>query len=1260
MAKASKVARYNLLQAFNDIYGNTYRAYQSLVLWMEMTPVSPTDASNNASTAMLYENTPTISQVVLGPDSIQKYWSATFSDVTATNAVALNTDGNFCFTSLASLGTPTATSDRPFSISFWAKITPVSVPEYLFAKQYTGVTDSYEYRAYWSGGFLFFVLKDMDSTRFMGRRVLATSWTGAWHHFVFTYDGGGSAAGYPAYSEGLRIYVDGTEVATANYTQSGYVGMKPNFSGALYIGTNEISSWETDAQMAEFAVWSKQMSAIEIKAIYNASLEGSTKLSSGFLNNPPRTILQACDNATGSYPTVSRVGDPGRTGRYNINFNDTSTVVFSDDTTVSYPTDLTTQDQAYIDQHVATPNTNSTIEATGTVRKGVADANITFTPGEDLKPFVEDRLYASTKEAFTDPFYITGSTVANVGPGFTSPLRSKTKIEIDLESLTANLFGIVSGSDPASVAAAGDLAANPNMWPMVYYNFNTRQFEKIGLGVPTAMKDGSGGTNDVASAVIYSASVGFSRGTELMNEGLSAQCRPTSTFGFPSNFRYHATSSNLYPLSNIIDTPFLVEKFVYEFSTAYGIGSDHSYRDSMFKRSGAGIAEDRIESGYASIATFFILNQRNPMSIDFHQKEVTPNLNFTGIAPVSSVAALSLSSSIPTTQALTLGGPDILIDTYRDLVTYGQFVSYVPGTGAGGFSLSEAIETGGLGRELNILTTTNSTITGSYVMSGTVKTTPAYDEGPVVRMSKYPDFGNDRMVIPLSYQGTRSGILMAGSRGLTAQVSGAEPTGSMHDFGAITAGQGTSDHYVITTYKEYDNISPYILQPADNLIFGWQFPLPMAWNRAADAGTGPNMQITPGKGKLTLYGSLITDGHEYHDGLNQPLTSDAVHDFVGFHGPPLDQFDTESRQQFSGSYISNNVGKVKTVTVDGYNVTTTEGNSYILGDSATMTWSAPQTTIGACTGDVLEVVVPFRPSSQFRNVRLSDSNEKVYDCFVPGMPQMFEALGKQMYIVNFTGNHTAPNKYQLLINIFDASYGSGADTNWWARFPFEPVFAGLKRQLHDPLPSWRGRTFQCLGNYNEQLASRKVFDEVLPQNLSVNGTRQPSDPATTPERRAAFTPSVEAKRALLGIIFGCGDGLYGKVGMYRAGDASGPFISTSDNNGPIRGFKYGIYNTHIEESSAYFRPTNFGQFRDMMEQRQDTRFYMSSRGRTTITSSPVNVRFVSADGTTTPPPQTFSSNLSQYATSSLPYFDGVARNRGPIVTAEVGMTVVGI
>jgi hypothetical protein len=145
--------------------------------------------------------------------------------------------------------------------------------------------------------------------------------------------------------------------------------------------------------------------------------------------------------------------------------------------------------------------------------------------------------------------------------------------------------------------------------------------------------------------------------------------------------------------------------------------------------------------------------------------------------------------------------------------------------------------------------------------------------------------------------------------------------------------------------------------------------------------------------------------------------------------------------------------------------------------------------------------------------------------------------------------------------------------------------------------------------------------------------------------------------------------------------------------GPIiRGWKYGLIDGNPHYTSCVFRREKFGQLRDMLEQRQITAFindeinsplnYLgnveqpalpfvktsqkNSNNFANISTStftfdpPIKVGFVqsvviegeSPAGSgkklsyeTQRPENTASSNISTYATSSLPYFDGISRNR---------------
>jgi len=130
------------------------------------------------------------------------------------------------------------------------------------------------------------------------------------------------------------------------------------------------------------------------------------------------------------------------------------------------------------------------------------------------------------------------------------------------------------------------------------------------------------------------------------------------------------------------------------------------------------------------------------------------------------------------------------------------------------------------------------------------------------------------------------------------------------------------------------------------------------------------------------------------------------------------------------------------------------------------------------------------------------------------------------------------------------------------------------------------------------------------------------------------------------------------------GWAHSPILSQSDRwryIPHIRGWKYGLVSGLPLNSSMIFRSDRFGQYRDLLEQRQDTRYFRAQDKKTDtrrhLTSSPVRCRFLDPDGDATSPDLTWSQNLSLYCTSSLPFFDdNEPRNREPIDPATLNMS----
>lgn len=102
----------------------------------------------------------------------------------------------------------------------------------------------------------------------------------------------------------------------------------------------------------------------------------------------------------------------------------------------------------------------------------------------------------------------------------------------------------------------------------------------------------------------------------------------------------------------------------------------------------------------------------------------------------------------------------------------------------------------------------------------------------------------------------------------------------------------------------------------------------------------------------------------------------------------------------------------------------------------------------------------------------------------------------------------------------------------------------------------------------------------------------------------------------------------------------------------VRGWKYGLSSGLPEFSKVIYRQQSYGQFRDMLEQRLYTKFYQQAtddgKPSAAVLDAVVTVKFVDQNGNTTPPERTWSCNLSSESTSSMPYLDGVLRNRPEI------------
>lgn len=88
--------------------------------------------------------------------------------------------------------------------------------------------------------------------------------------------------------------------------------------------------------------------------------------------------------------------------------------------------------------------------------------------------------------------------------------------------------------------------------------------------------------------------------------------------------------------------------------------------------------------------------------------------------------------------------------------------------------------------------------------------------------------------------------------------------------------------------KQKTSVSPYLVLPGDKLSLTVSKSRPFCFQGSVASGSLPfdplshDIKLSTGSLNITLYGSLVSNGREFHDTLNQPLASDAIHEtFIG-------------------------------------------------------------------------------------------------------------------------------------------------------------------------------------------------------------------------------------------------------------------------------------------------------------------------------------------------------------------------------------------
>jgi hypothetical protein len=914
----------------------------------------------------------------------------------------------------------------------------------------------------------------------------------------------------------------------------------------------------------------------------------SFELNSGFISFvPPRIVLRNRDNVTGSYPTVGRT--TGRTltlGNYKTHFNDDNTMIFRSDTNVSYPSVIQSGSTRFL------PDYTSSLEATATVRKGVSDQLFEMpVSGVNITPFDESRVNLQTSS-----FYATG-TLRSVLPGFGDPLSAKTQIVIDIyNSENCDVYIATASSANWRTPYQGRLT-NGIGSGLAYYNFSGSKWEMHHHPDVITGSHANFNSPDPKTATGSMQAVSIAQDVESADlagasfaDVVQRVGRIAGHAGFPFDQKFNATGSQLLDMSNYIQHPFVVEKLVYEFSASWGAEE---------QTQGKGV----YRAGRPFFSTFAVIRQSRK-----------------GIYEIIT-SSLRTSASMDPQNSLN---PNNLHDTSfiatrrREVVSFGDVAwstSFVP-TASYFYDQDKEKAFPELVRDITLITgfeiptglassaAVGAYLTGTYKMEFDARAPVlakdlgfpfGYNGGPnsiyasaVINDSGSTIAGAKSAYLQHNQGGGRTGTaaygtFMGDGRSPSGGVAAAQLSGSSNI--ALQGLETVIQPIISGNYKEP---SPYILMPEDSICLTW-----INQNMSGNMGYHPsiNMRLPVGRGKLTLYGSLIRNDVGVQDNINQLLTSDVVREDI--KEIVVDQFITEGREEYFKSYLDNYVTG---------SITGSDPGSWraVVGSFVSGTARSP------LDSGIVGAPVPQMSGAFQRFVRMTDPDERYFDTLLP-----------DLITYGIRAGAVTAEKGKLFPR--SAEFGNQKGTTlWWGATPEgetdtgEPLFYREASNHRMPFPYLHGQ--------NRLDQQNGVYISAQPSSASSAGVNE----RIVPQSHAAK------------ILFSVG------WDIYDLDSQGNQFKMDHANTGSARGYRYGILDTEKLHSTIVFRGDRYGQFRDMLEQRLSAKYYTSKETQ----PSPVKISFVRAGTTTAVSPlNTTSQNLSNEFTSSLPYFDGFAVDR---------------
>jgi len=503
-----------------------------------------------------------------------------------------------------------------------------------------------------------------------------------------------------------------------------------------------------------------------------------------------------------------------------------------------------------------------------------------------------------------------------------------------------------------------------------------------------------------------------------------------------------------------------------------------------------------------------------------------------------------------------------------------------------------------------------------------------------------------------------------GGADLFGTPSGRQPATSIDVADYETSDVGTysfGTSPILKIRAEYDKVSPYLLHPKDRLIFGYE-NIPEVIGQNIDQNNADRMVDRITSVKVTFFGSLVSGDKEYHQTLNQPLTSDGIHESL-FGEPIVDQWDVDAINLLSGSM------RDALMYGDIFSTTTAQRGrrgSIVDGD-------------GGTTGSLNRNIQFFDKNVIYSDSKVPPAGTILRDLVpdIEGGTQTIDSTAyKGIELSNTTGHSTT-----RLLRVVDPFARPQLEK---VRSP-SPAASTMKDPVGGPIlgSATPAFPFLMLQNASEPAGTEPfvLFGGSRDEVKGINSKHAP-EVAIPPVQQApvpmgnigvnSLIPTLALQqsfnmnivRALNSVIFGA------PVPNYLTGMYDWPILPLGHLFIPqCRGFKYGFQNIYPTSPVYHFRRDSFGQLRDLIESPvegvmdglvdladEDNGDLVADQNAET---PPIKITFVSRGGTPhISPSDTNTQNLSKFATSSSPYFDGESRER-PITFDGNGQPIAG-